>query len=122
MQDARFENVGKVLRMDLFLPFKLSLEYFLRQLNDLINEDYNFDDWKTINGQHVNIGENGEIISGNPNVLGKKAGSNKKDLKKQRNGSNLSKEVSAKGSNSLEVKGFKSKQHLNNHWQNGKTH
>lgn len=36
MQDARFEDVGKVLRMDLFLPFKLSLEDFMEQLNEMI--------------------------------------------------------------------------------------
>lgn len=30
--------------------------------------------------------------------------------------------ASATGKNSLRVKGFKNKQHLNNHWKNGRTH
>lgn len=35
MEDARFEDVGSVLDMDLFLPFRLSLEDFLRQLDEI---------------------------------------------------------------------------------------
>lgn len=35
MEDARFEDIGSVLDMDLFLPFRLSLEDFLRQLDEI---------------------------------------------------------------------------------------
>ena len=34
-EDARFEDIGSVLDMDLFLPFRLSLEDFLRQLDEI---------------------------------------------------------------------------------------
>ena len=122
MENARFEDVRNIADMDLFLPFRLSLETFLGQLINLRDNEYNSDDWKTINGQHVNIGENGEILSGNPKVLGKESSSEKKNLKKQAKGSNLSNEVSAKGANEFKVKGFGTKQKLNNHWQNGRTH
>ena len=122
MENARFEDVRNIADMDLFLPFRLSLETFLGQLINLRDNEYNSDDWKTINGQHVNIGENGEILSGNPKVLGKESSSEKKNLKKQAKGSNLSTEVSAKGANEFKVKGFGNKQKLNNHWQNGRTH
>lgn len=35
MENARFEDVESLLDMNLFLPFKLSLEDFLRQLNEI---------------------------------------------------------------------------------------
>lgn len=35
MENARFEDVESLLDMNLFLPFKLSLEEFLRQLNEI---------------------------------------------------------------------------------------
>ena len=78
MENARFEDVRNIADMDLFLPFRLSLETFLGQLINLNDNEYNSDDWKTINGQHINISENGEVISGNPKVLEKS-----KDKKKQ---------------------------------------
>lgn len=81
MENARFEDINKVLSMNLFLPFKLSLEELLRELRGLNKDADNSDEWKTINGQHINIGENGEIISGNPKVLGK--ATEKKTVEKQ---------------------------------------
>lgn len=129
MENARFEDVRNIADMDLFLPFRLSLETFLGQLINLRDNEYNSDDWKTINGQHVNIGENGEILSGNPKVLGKGTSGSKEKEKNSKKESKALKEpsengniTSAKGANKLKVKGFKSKQHLNNHWQNGRTH
>lgn len=35
MENARFEDAGTVLNMNLFLPFRLSLEDFLLQLNEI---------------------------------------------------------------------------------------
>lgn len=35
MENARFEDINKVLSMNLFLPFKLSLEEFLRRLDEI---------------------------------------------------------------------------------------
>ena len=35
MEDARFEDIKKVLDMNLFLPFRLSLEEFIRQLTEI---------------------------------------------------------------------------------------
>ena len=129
IENARFEDVRNIADMDLFLPFRLSLETFLGQLINLRDNEYNSDDWKTINGQHVNIGENGEILSGNPKVLGKgisvsteKEKNSKKESKALKEPSENGNITSAKGANKLKVKGFKSKQHLNNHWQNGRTH
>ncbi len=31
------------------------------------------DDWVTINGQHILFGENGEVVSGNPRVVGQES-------------------------------------------------
>lgn len=73
MENARFEDINKVLSMNLFLPFKLSLEELLRELRGLNEDADNNDEWKNINGQHVNVGENGEIISGNPKVFGRES-------------------------------------------------
>ncbi len=101
---------------------------------------YNYDDWKTINGQHVNIGKNGELISGNPKVMGKgkrgnpKATGKEKDSNKEKNKSSKKEPkalketaengniASAKGANEFSVKKFVNKQKLNNHWENGRTH
>lgn len=71
MEDARFEDIRKVLNMNLFLPFRLSLEELIRAIRGLNEDADNNDEWKTINGQHVNIGKGGEVISGNPKVLGR---------------------------------------------------
>lgn len=133
MENARFEDIREVLKMNLFLPFNLSLKELLWQLQRLNEDRENLDAWKTINGQHVNIGKNGELINGNPKVMGGNGASeksigkgtakgNNKNLKKSANSSNLSSKVSAQGANEFIVKGFANKQKLNNHWENGRTH
>jgi hypothetical protein len=43
-------------------------------------------------------------------------------LKSKEKGSNLADRISAQGANEFTVKGFGSKQKLNNHWKNGRTH
>lgn len=67
MDNARFEPVADVLKKQLFLPFELSIRELLNQLHGL-NRDA--DDWITVNGQHIEVNENGEQIGGNPKVLG----------------------------------------------------
>jgi ADP-ribose pyrophosphatase YjhB (NUDIX family) len=115
MKNARFEPIGDVLKENLFLPFELSLRELLNQLYSMNQDATNV----TVNGQHIEVNENGEQISGNPKVLGKGGKESEKSLKAEQKGGNI---ASAKGANSLEVKGFKNNQHLNNHWQNGRTH
>lgn len=56
-------------------------------------------------------------------TFGKSGGSSGKSVdKSEKNGIIKPSEVSATGKNELRVKGFPSKQKLNNHWQNGRTH
>ena len=51
MEDARLEDIGSVLNMDLFLPFRLSLEDFLRQLDEIrLTADVSQSDLKTDGG------------------------------------------------------------------------
>lgn len=97
MENARFEDIRKVLNMNLFLPFRLSLEELLRELRSLNEDADNNDEWKTINGQHVNIGKGGEIISGNPKVLGKDTPEN--STKKQKENSEKEKKVLKEATN-----------------------
>lgn len=72
MADARFEDIEKVLDMNLFLPFRLSLEEFLRQIEEirLTSEE----------GQsNISIEVDGGPGSGRyPKGSGKKNGSGKK--------------------------------------------
>lgn len=75
------------------------------------------DNWITVKGQHIQINENGDLISGNPKVLGRKG-----NLQSERNGHTIQSQISATGRNEFLVKGFVNKQKLNNHWQNGRTH
>ncbi len=72
MENARFETVSNILKQKLFLPFELSIRELLNQLHGLNQDGVNSDDWITVNGQHIEVNENGEQISGNPNVLGGK--------------------------------------------------
>jgi len=85
MENARFEDIRKIMNMNLFLPFQLSLEELISALQVLNEDTNNNDEWKTINGQHININNNGEVISGNPKVLGK--GIPKDDTKRQKENS-----------------------------------
>ncbi len=70
MENARFEPVSEVLKKNMFLPFELSIRGLLNQLHCIKQDAMNDDDWITVNGQHVEVNERGEQISGNPKVLG----------------------------------------------------
>lgn len=70
MENARFEDIRKIMNMNLFLPFQLSLKKLIREFQGLNEGEHHNDEWKTINGQHINIGKNGELLNGNPKVLG----------------------------------------------------
>lgn len=72
MENARFETVSNILKQNLFLPFELSVRELLRQLHGLGQDAVNGDGWVTVNGQHIEVNENGEQIGGNPKVLGGK--------------------------------------------------
>lgn len=72
MENARFEPVAAVLKKNLFLPFELSIRELLNQLHGINRDALNDDDWITVNGQHIEVNEGGEQISGNPKVLGER--------------------------------------------------
>lgn len=129
MKNIRFAAVSDVMQMELFLPFRLSIEELLKRLRS-VQAEHADDRWITTkSGKHIKIGENGELLQGHPAAIGggdrigketKKAEKNQgKTLKHPEGNGNI---VSAKGANSLQVKGFKNAQHLNNHWKNGRTH
>lgn len=83
MEDARFETLSNIHKKDLFLPFALSLQKLSQTLRGLNKDAENDDEWKTINGQHVEIDKNGEILNGNPNVLGGTSKTGKGKSKKE---------------------------------------
>lgn len=91
IENARFEAVADVLKKKLFLPFELSVRELLNQLRGLNWDVDNADNWITVNGQHVEVNENGEQISGNPKVLGG-AGKGKTE-KTEKNSGNTEKKV-----------------------------
>lgn len=72
MENARFETLTNIHKMNMFLPFKLSLQELSQTLRGLNKDTENDDAWKTINGQHVEVDKNGELLNGNPKVLGGK--------------------------------------------------
>lgn len=80
MENARFEPVSEVFKHKLFLPFELSVRELLNQLHNIHQDTVNDDAWITVNGQHIEVNENGEQVSGNPKVLGG-AGSRKTEKK-----------------------------------------
>lgn len=94
MENARFEPVASVLKKKLFLPFELSIRELLNQLHGMNQDAVNDDDWITVNGQHIEVNESGEQISGNPKVLGgkgkekiaKSSGSGNIEIPKDSNG------------------------------------
>lgn len=69
--------------------------------------------WITKNGRHIQIGDDGG---------GSSSGAGESIDKSAKSGIIKPEEVSATGKNELRKKGFPSKQKLNNHWQNGRTH
>lgn len=91
MENARFEAVDDVLKSKMFLPFELSVREFLSQLHGINKDAENSDDWITVNGQHIEVNENGEQISGNPKVLGENSteGGEKKSLQESGKGGNV---------------------------------
>jgi hypothetical protein len=51
-----------------------------------MNQDAtNDDDWVTVNGQHIEVNENGEVIKGNPKAMGQESKSNEKSLNNPEN-------------------------------------
>jgi phage-related protein (TIGR01555 family) len=98
MKDARFMSMAELHNEELFLPFELSIKELVRQLANPQSEN----------------------IDGGPGSGRKPEG--EKEVEPLKNSENSGIIASAKGANSLEVKGFKSSQHLNNHWLNGRTH
>lgn len=71
---CKFETIREIKREPMFLPFACSLQALTEQLKKANTDSENSDEWVTVNGQHVNVGENGQVISGNPKVMGEKAG------------------------------------------------
>lgn len=132
MENVRFEEIPNLMQRELFLPFSLSIQEFMKQLYS-IRSERNDDRWITTkSGKHIKISENGELLQGHPAAIGGESKIGEKSEKSKKTAENQGKElheqkkngniVSATGANSLKVKGFKNKQHLNNHWQNGRTH
>lgn len=107
IENARFEAVADILKKKLFLPFELSVRELLDQLRGLNWDVDNADNWITVNGQHIEVNENGEQISGNPKVLGG-AGKGKTE-KTEKNSGNAEKEVDHKAVReySKAIKGIK---------------
>jgi len=107
IENARFEAVTDILKKKLFLPFELSVRELLDQLRGLNWDVDNADNWITVNGQHIEVNENGEQISGNPKVLGG-AGKGKTE-KTEKNSGNAEKEVDYKAVReySKAIKGIK---------------
>lgn len=88
MENARFEPVSEALKKNLFLPFELSIRELLNQLHCIKQDAVNDDNWITVNGQHIEVNENGEQISGNPKVLG-----NSENKKTEKNSAKAEKTV-----------------------------
>lgn len=72
MENARFASIKDIRKEKLFLPFEKSIDELLSQLSLLNTNGRHGDDWITVNGQHIEVNEKGEPISGNPKVLGGK--------------------------------------------------
>lgn len=70
MENAQFVPFEHLIGKELFLPFALSIKEFLNMLKGIHSDGENADDWITVNGQHIEVNESGELISGNPKVLG----------------------------------------------------
>lgn len=70
MKNIRFAAVSDVMQMELFLPFRLSIEELLKQLYS-VQADHTDDRWITTkSGKHIKIGENGELLQGHPAAIG----------------------------------------------------
>ena len=100
METARFESIHDLMLQDLFLPFELSVQELLHQLHSL--NMINKDGWITVNGRHIEVNEKGELMKGNPKVLGgmgkdkEKSASNKKEnINSKKQQKSLKKEVNS---------------------------
>ena len=96
MENARFEPVSDVLKHKLFLLFELSVRVLLNQLYNINQDAVNGDGWITVNGQHIEVNENEEQISGNPKVFG--------TIEKQNNNSNSQKKQLQNSPNDTNIK------------------
>jgi len=100
MEYARFESIHDLMLQDLFLPFELSVQELLHQLHSL--NMINKDGWITVNGRHIEVNEKGELMKGNPKVLGgmgkdkeKSVSSKKENINSKKQQKSLKKEVNS---------------------------
>lgn len=70
MENARFETVADILRQEMFVPFELSIQELLEQLSSFHKDENGKEKWITVNGQHILVNGKGEILQGNPKVIG----------------------------------------------------
>lgn len=138
MTSPRFMTMDELCGVRLYEPFKESL---VLMLDVLFGESKRIDasdgGWITVNGAHIPIGKNGKAIGGplkgkdfsnSKSISGKKSKSskglttNRKTAKMKNTTKTPIDQISPTGKNILKHRGFKSEQHLNNHWMNGRTH
>lgn len=151
MEDARFEDIRKVMGMNLFLPFETSLETLVNFLKNHLTNGHSTDTMTSESDQNEDSGSGNFGHKGRPGKVGgssggKGSGRNAKTSASKSSGAKASgggsktstgisagkataakvsggaEKVFAQGANEFKVKGFASKQNLNNHWQNGRTH
>lgn len=123
MEDARFEDIGDLMQKDLFLPFKESLNRLNEKLSNTLltrgtGEGTLKVDGGPGSGRKPDPNKKGESEN-DKEMLPEKVSSNKRELHHNEKNGII---ASSTGPNILKVKGFKNKQALNNHWQNGRTH
>lgn len=72
MENARFESVADIMKQDMYLPFRLSVQKFIEQLDPFRkDEDSTEGKWITTkSGKHIQIGESGELLKGHPAAIG----------------------------------------------------
>lgn len=124
MKGQRWLSLQELEKEKLFSPFAASIKNLLEVLT-MHNDGDDEGKWITTkNGKHIQISKDGEVLKGNPTAMGQtndKTPDQKPKKKLQPAVKNVN-IASATGKNTLEVKGFKNKQHLNNHWKNGRNH
>lgn len=138
MTSPRFMTMDELSGVRLYEPFEESLALMLDVLfRESKRTDTSDADWITVNGVHIPIGKNGKAIGGP--LKGKdfsdsksKSGEESESSNSLTTNSKTAKiknviktpidQISPTGKNILKHRGFKSEQHLNNHWQNGRTH
>ena len=98
MEDAKWLSLQELKKEKLFPAFEESLRILVMTLTGAIDSDI-------ISETDGGEGSGNFGHEGRPGKIGGSGGGG-----------------SATGSNKLKVRGFKNKQHLNNHWKNGRTH